>query len=154
MRHLAAVALGLAATGCAAKLPYTPAAPSSGVRVSAGYEKRADGPRVEIDAEGYRVESAEITLTDGGVVPPLSLDRAGGGSGLRLGLGVGGGSYGGSLQGGAGLGIGTGFGGPPRARTVAIFPLDRIGAPPWRLRVKVVGAEPVDIVLLPPSASP
>jgi hypothetical protein len=33
--------------------------------------------------------------------------------------------------------------------TLALFPLDQVHPPPWRLRVKVVGVDPVDILLDP-----
>jgi hypothetical protein len=107
-----------------------------------------DQLRVEIDSEGYRVERAVLVregdaeVTPEALVPPTA-PRAGGLS-IGLGVGSGGGSY------SAGSGIGIGLGGPRSEwTTLAVFRLGEAGPPPWRLRVKVVGVDTVEIVLDP-----
>jgi hypothetical protein len=51
---------------------------------------------------------------------------------------------------GIGIGIGIGLRSPqPTGITLAVFGLAAAGPPPWRLRVKVVGVQAVDIVLAP-----
>jgi len=154
LTSMAGLALGLAVAGCAASaLPYQPAEPSSGVPISADYRATDGRLRVELATRGYRVEEVAIVLADGGVVPAETLEyplsRAGT---LSLGVGFGGGTSFGSTGASAGVGMGTGVGGDSRApRTFAVFSLARIGPPPWTLRVKVVGAQPVLIRLPAPA---
>jgi hypothetical protein len=106
---------------------------------------------VSIDSGGYRVEDALILRPDGGVVRPLAIEPPGpyGGSGLGIGIGVGGSvGSGGGVSIGTGVGVGSGGGGS-RPYAVAVFPLAQAGPPPWTLHVKVVGIQPVVIVLPP-----
>ena len=50
------------------------------------------------------------------------------------------------------MGVGSAARGPS-ATTLAVFRLADAGPPPWRLRVKVVGVDAVDIVLDPTAAA-
>jgi hypothetical protein len=79
------------------------------------------------------------------IVPP----EARGGSGLTVGVGLGGGGSVGSVGVGGGVGIPLRGGRPTGGHSLAEFPLERVGAAPWRLRVKLVGHDPVVIVLPP-----
>jgi hypothetical protein len=139
--------------GCASPLPYTPAEQPAGVRLAADYAVNAGRLRVEIDTGGYRLELAEILKADGSAVRAETIEHPGprGGSGLGLGLGVGSVGRTGSVSIGTGIGLGTTVGGGSRVdgNTVAVFPLDQVGPGPWSLRVKVVGIQPVVIVLDP-----
>jgi hypothetical protein len=145
----AALALVVMLAGCAGPLPYRPETQPFGATISADVSVREDRLLVRIDSEGYRVERA-VLLRDGeteveseSLVPP-GIPPSGG---LSIGLGVGG-------WGPVGTGVGVGSGSPYReATTLAVFRRDEAGPPPWRLRVKVVGVEPVDIMLDPPRSS-
>jgi hypothetical protein len=145
------LALGLAA--CAGPLPYRPAEAPAGIALAADYRVAGGGLRVQIETGGYRVESAEVVRPDGEAVPAESLEPPAGpgGGGLRLGVGLGGGwsSGGGGAAVGTGIGLGLGPGSPSGRYTVAVFPLDRVGPPPWLLRIKVVGVPPLGIRLDP-----
>ena len=138
--------------GCAGPLPYRPERQPFGATISADVSVREDRLLVRIDSEGYRVERA-VLLRDGETeVEPESLVPPGipPSGGLSIGLGVGGGGGWGSV----GTGVGVGSGGPYReATTLAVFRRDEAGPPPWRLRVRVVGVEPVNIMLDPPRSS-
>lgn len=146
-RGLAAVLLA----GCATALPYVPERQPFGAAISADVRIAAGHLRVEIDSEGYRVERAVLLRGDGGEVVPEALQASGPRGGLSLGLGVGAAGWGsrGSYSVETGVGIGLGGPGRPGRTTLAVFPLEAAGPAPWRLRVKVVGVEPVDIVLDP-----
>lgn len=145
--------LALAVAGCAAPaLRYAPERQPSGTPISADYDIVGERLRVEIDTGGYRVEAAEIVRADGALVRASSIDdaprRGGTGIGFGLGFGIGGASF----RGGVGVGAGAGAGsavGRAEANTFADFPLAEIGPAPWRLRVKVVGTQVVEIVLEP-----
>jgi hypothetical protein len=143
--------LALALTGCAATLPYVPERQPSGAEISADLRIADDRLRVRIDSEGYRVERAVLVRDDGAEVVPEALGPPPPRGGLSIGLGVGAMSWGssGSYSVGTGVGFGLGGGGPVGRTTLAVFPLAAAGPAPWRLRVKVVGVEPVDIVLDP-----
>jgi hypothetical protein len=149
----APLALVVMLAGCAGPLPYRPETQPFGATIAADVGVRADRLLVRIDSEGYRVERA-ILLRDGETeVEPESLVPPGipPPGGLSIGLGVGGGGWGGHS---VGTGVGVGSGSPYReATTLAVFRRDEAGPPPWRLRVKVVGVEPVDIMLDPPRSS-
>jgi hypothetical protein len=151
------VALLIAMAGCAGPLPFQPERQPFGATISADIQVIEDRLRVEVDSDGYRVEWA-VLVGDGGVaLPPESLappvpPSAGG---LSIGLGVGASGWGssGSYSAAvpvAGMSVGAA---PPSRTTLAMFPLGPAGPPPWRLRVKVIGVEPVDI-LLDPAARP
>lgn len=142
------LALAVSLTGCATTLPYLPERQPAGLTISADVAVRGDRLLVKVDSEGYRVERA-VLVRDGAEILPESLvaptDRPS--SGLSIGIGVGGGASHGSY--GVGTGVGVGAGGYREATTLAAFRVDEAGPPPWRLRLKVVGVEPVDIVLDP-----
>jgi hypothetical protein len=153
-----ALALACAAAGCAAStstLRYTPERQPAGFPVSADYGQAGDRVRVEVDTGGYRLEWAEIVRPDGRAVRAETIEHPGpprGSTGVGVGLGVGSGRRTGSVGVGGGVGIGTmlGGGGPTaEGNTVAVFPLEAIGPAPWRLRAKIVGIEPVLIILDP-----
>src|SRR5262245_46902673 len=150
-RRVAALALVLA--GCASTLPYTPAQQPAGFPISADYEVVGDRLRVEIDTRGYRVEDVRVLRPDGAALPAQTVEHPSprGGSGLSVGLGVGGSGGSGSVGIGGGVGIGTAVGGGSRGAgtTLAWFPLADVGPGPWLLLVKVVGVQPVDILLDP-----
>jgi hypothetical protein len=123
------------------------------VTISAGIHVSEDRLRVEIDSEGYRVERAALVRDGETEIAPDTLEppMAPYGGGLSIGLGT---SSGGSWGSGGGFSVGTGIGIPiggsrPRYTTLAVFRLAEAGPPPWRLRVKVVGVEAVDILLDP-----
>jgi hypothetical protein len=151
--HAAAVllagALGLA--GCAATLPYRPAEQPAGLTLAAGVRVVETRLRVEIDSDGYRVERAALVRPDGTEVEAEALLPQAAGSGVTFGLGVGAGGWGSGGSYSVGTGIGIPLGGPAGGggRTVALFRLDESGPPPWRLRLKVVGVQPVEILLDP-----
>lgn len=138
--------------GCAGPLPYRPEHQPFGAAISADIRVTEDRLRVEIDSEGYRVERA-VLVRDGyaeiapeALAPPVAVPS--GGLSIGLGIGTGGSSSGGSYS--VGTGVGVGLGGPrPAATTLAVFRLADAGPPPWRLRVKVMGVDAVDIVLDP-----
>jgi hypothetical protein len=149
---LRVVALALALAGCASTLPYVPAQQPAGFPISADYKVVGDRLRVEIDTRGYRVEDVRVLRADGAAVPAQTVEHPGpGGSGLSVGLGVGGSGGSGSVGVGGGVGIGTTVGGGSRGAgtTLAWFPLSEVGPEPWLLLVKVVGVQPVDILLDP-----
>ena len=69
------LALVLALAGCASPaLRYTPERQPSGVPISADYDLVGERLRVEIDAGGYRVETAEIVKADGVAVRAQSIE--------------------------------------------------------------------------------
>ena len=150
-RGAAVLVVALALVGCAEPLRFRPEWPSD-LGVGADYRVTGADLWVEIDTGGYRIEEAVILVTDGDpvaarrIVPP----EGHGGSGLTVGVGLGGSGNVGSVGVGGGVGIPL-WGGRPPSRSLAEFPLDRFGAAPWRLRVKLVGHEPVVIVLRPAS---
>jgi hypothetical protein len=146
LRGLPVVALLL--TGCASSLPYTPAEQPAGVRLAADYRLAGDRLVVSIDTAGYRLEQAWILRPDGVAIGPLTVEPPSPGSGSGLGIGLGVGSVGSS--GSVSIGTGIGIDGGSRSRyTTAVFPIETIGPPPWRLQVKVVGIQPAVIVLGP-----
>jgi hypothetical protein len=139
--------LGLA--GCAATLPYVPERQPFGAAISADV-RAADGRlRVEIDSAGYRVERVGLVRDDGVEIAPEVLQPSGPWGGLWVGPGVG--AVGWGSRGSYAVETGVGLGGPgrPVRTTVADFPLEAVGPAPWRLRVKVVGVDAVEIVLDP-----
>jgi len=152
--RLRGVALALVLAGCATStLPYTPARQPAGFPISADYKIVGDRLRIEIDTRGYRLEDVRVLRPDGAALPAQTIEHPGprGGSGLSVGLGVGGAGGSGSVGLGGGIGIGTTLGGSPRVagNTLAYFPLPEVGPGPWHLLIKVVGVQPVDILLDP-----
>src|SRR5262245_5672881 len=154
------IALVMLMAGCASSappytgLPYKPETPVAGP-VSAAYTVVGDRLRVEIDTAGRRLERAQIVKTDGAVLEAQTIEfqapAASYGSPIGIGIGIGGisGMGGG---GAAGVGVSTGGvvsggGGGSPGNTIASFALDQAGPRPWRVRIKLEGAEPVDIVV-------
>jgi hypothetical protein len=148
-----ALAVALALAACAGPFPYRPERQPFGAAISVGMSLRDDRLLVRIDSEGYRVERAVLVAEGDREVSPEALVPATEppGGGLSIGVGVGGGtaSRRGSYSVGTGVGLGSPYG---EATTLAVFRLGEAGPPPWRLRVKVVGVEPVDIVIDPARA--
>ncbi|HWC02436.1 MAG TPA: hypothetical protein VHF87_06680 [Methylomirabilota bacterium] len=149
----AALTVAVTLAGCAGPLPFRPERQPFGATISAAVRLTDDRLQVEIDTEGYRVERAVLVLDGSTEVAPAALVPSGGAGpsgGLSIGLGVGAGSWGsrGGYSVGTGIGIPVG-GSYPRGTTLAVFRRDEAGPPPWRLRVKVVGVEPVDVILDP-----
>jgi hypothetical protein len=139
-------------------LPYKPETPVAGASISAAYTIVSDRLRVEIDTGGRRLERAQIVKADGAFVDAQTIEytaSAGGGSwGSPVGISFGVGSFGrtgGGSAVGTGVGVSTGVGGsgapPAGANSIATFPLEQAGPRPWRVRVKIEGIEPADIVV-------
>jgi hypothetical protein len=149
---LLAVTLGACAS-TSSSLPYRPAMQPAGATVSAAYTIVADRLRVEIDGGGRRLERAQIVKPDGGVLEAQTIEYTaprGGGSPVGIGFGIGSfGSLGGGVSTGVGVSTGTtvGGGGSGSATTIASFPLAQAGPRPWRVRVKLEGVEPADILV-------
>ena len=144
-------------------LPYKPAVQPPGATVSAAYTIVSDRLRVEIDGGGRRVERAQIVKADGGVLEAQTIEytpaAGGGGSPVSIGLGVGSfGSVGGGVSTGVGVSTGgvVGGGGSSSAvgSSIASFPLAQAGPSPWRVRVKLQGTDPADILVGEPGPAP
>jgi hypothetical protein len=151
------LAAALAACSSASPdLPYRPAVQPAGATVSAAYTIVGDRLRVEVAGGGRRLERAQIVKPDGGLLEAQTIEytpaSGGGGSPVSIGLGVG--SFGG-LGGGVSTGVGVSTGGVVGGggssgevgTSIASFPLGPAGPRPWRVRVKLVGVEPADILL-------
>jgi hypothetical protein len=144
-------------------LPYKPAVQPAGATVSAASTIVSDRLRVEIDGSGRRVERAQIVKPDGSVLEAQTIEytpAAGrGGSPVSIGLGVGSfGSMGGGVSTGVGVSTGgvVGGGGSPSevGSNIASFPLAQAGPSPWRVRVKLQGTDPADILVGEPGPAP
>ena len=139
--------------GCATTtLPYTPESQPQGVKLSAAYQMLSDQLRVEIDTDHRRLEDAWIARSDGTAIRPKAIENAPvvTGPGPTFGIGLGGASYGRGSAIGSGVGVSAPVGsGPTRieGHTFAVFPLDQVGPPPWRLHLKVDGAPPTSILV-------
>ena len=152
MKALVIVA-ALALVGCAhSSLPYKPDVQPEGARVSAGYQILSDRLRIEIDTDHRRLEDIFIVKPDGTAVRALTIDNAPivTGPPPSVSVGVGGGTWGG--RGGIGTGVGVGIpvgGGASRIEgpTLASFPLDQVGPPPWRVHIKLAGVSPTTILV-------
>ena len=145
-----------------ANFPYKPETPVPGPPVSAAYSVTTDRLRIEIDTGGRRLERAQIVKTDGALLDAQTIEftqaPSGGSYGSPIGIGIGGGSFG-RMGSGVGTGVGVsmggvvggsgGGGGGTSGNTIASFALDQAGQRPWRLRVKLEGVEPFDIVVGP-----
>ena len=164
MRAALAILVAVLGAGCASSaapppymgLPYKPETPVAGAPVSAAYTVVADRLRVEIDTGGRRLERAQIVKPDAAVIEAQTIEFAppsGGSYGSPVGFSIGIGGIGGMGGGGAaGVGVSTGGvvgggGGGSPGNTIASFALDQAGPRPWRVRIKLEGAEPVDIVV-------
>jgi len=146
------LALVVALGACAGPLPFQPEPQPFGATISADVRAVDDRLHVEIDSDGYRLEWAVLVVGGGATLAPQALlpPAPPSGGGLTIGLGIGaagwgsGGSY--SVASGVGIPVGTSR---LSGNTMAVFPLAQAGPPPWRVRVKVVGVDPVDILLDP-----
>ena len=139
-------------------LPYKPEVPVAGPPISAAYTIVNNWLRVEIDTGGRRLERAQIVKADGAFVDAQTIEytaSSGGGSwGSPVGISIGVGSLG-RMGGGTATGVGVSTGGvvggsgapPAGANSIAAFPLEQAGSRPWRVRVKIEGIEPADIVV-------
>ena len=115
----------------------------------------SDRLRVEIAGGGRRLERAQVVKPDGTVLEAQTIEyipaRGGGGSPVSIGLGVGSfGSMGGGVSTGVGVSTGGVVGGGGSSEvgsSIASFPLAQAGPRPWRVRVKLVGVEPADILV-------
>jgi hypothetical protein len=154
-RMLLLAGLLSACTQAAPPLPYQPATQPAGATISAAYTVVADRLRVEIESGGKRLERAQIVKPDGSVLDAQTIEytpASGGGwsSPLSLGVGVGGFS-GGGVGGGVGVStggmVGGGGGSMTPGSSIASFPLADAGPRPWRVRVKLVGVEPAEILV-------
>jgi hypothetical protein len=97
--------------------------------------------------------------TDGALLDAQTIEftqaPSGGSYGSPIGIGIGAGSFGHMGSGvGTSVGVsmggvvgGAGGGGGASGNTIASFALDQAGQRPWRLRVKLEGVEPFDIVV-------
>jgi hypothetical protein len=155
-RPLIAAAALLLLAGCGSSgLPYKPEQQPAGARLGAAYQVTGDRLRIEVDTDGRRLEDVRILRADGSELPAQTIDNAplvSSGSGVGFGIGVGGGSWGGRSGVGVGTGVSMGIpvgGGSTRVEgsSYAYFPLAEAGASPWRVRVKVAGADPALIVI-------
>jgi hypothetical protein len=150
------LALTTALTGCVGPLPFQPERQPFGFTISADVRTTEDQLHIVIDSEGYRVERVALVgdgaaeLAPETIVPPAS--PAAGGLSVGLGIGSAGWGSGGSYSVATGVGIPIGTTRSPRT-TLAVFRLDQAGPPPWRLRVKVIGVDPVEILLDPAARS-
>lgn len=150
--------------GCSSSysgLPYKPETPPSGFPVSAAYSIAGDRLRVEIDTGGRRLERAQIVKADDVLLEAQTIEYTApsGGVGSPIGIGIGIGTFGGRGGVSTGVGVSTGGvvgggGGGAGGTTIAAFPLDQAGPRPWRVRVKLDGQGPIDIVVGESEGSP
>ncbi|MGH7385537.1 MAG: hypothetical protein ACREKG_10150 [Candidatus Rokuibacteriota bacterium] len=135
-------------------LPYRPEVQPSGATVSAAYTIVGDRLRVEIESGGRRLERAQIVKADGTVLEAQTIEytapSGGGRSPVGIGIGIGSfGGLGGGVSTGVGVSTGTTVGGGPSGSgsTIAAFPLAQAGPSPWRVRVKLQGVDPADVLV-------
>jgi hypothetical protein len=163
---LAGVLAG-ALSACASSssgLPYKPEVQPPGATVSAAYTIVGDRLRVEIEGGGRRVERAQIVMPNGALLEAQTIEytpaASSGGSPVSIGFGIGGFS---STGGGGGVGTGVGVstgglvgggGASEVGSSIASFPLGPAGASPWRVRVKLQGIDPADILVGGPLPAP
>ena len=133
-------------------LPYRPEVPVTGAAISAAYTIVGDRLRVEIDTGGRRLERVQIAKPDGPILEAQTIEYSApsGSVGSPLSIGIGIGRFGGGV--GTGVGVSTGGvvgggGSGAGANTIASFPLDQAGQRPWRVRIKLEGLDPADIVV-------
>src|SRR6059036_543919 len=146
-RSLIVVAL-IVLAGCArAMLPYKPEPQPRGARVSAAYQIVGDRVRIEIDTGGRALEQVWIMKPDGSSLGPQAVEApavvANPAPSVRFGTAGGASGHRSSVATGAGVSFPFG-GGSSRAEsnTIAWFPLDTAGPPPWQLYVKLSGVVP------------
>lgn len=164
--RVAAMVLALTLGACASSslsLPYKPEVQPSGATISAAYTIVADRLRVEIATDGRRLERAQIVRPDGAVLEAQTIEytppAGGGGSPVGIGFGIGSfGGLGGGVSTGVGVSTGTTVGGGGSSAvgpsTIAAFPLAQAGPSPWRVRVKLQGADSADILVGEPTGGP
>jgi hypothetical protein len=133
-------------------LPYKPEVPVTGAAISAAYTIVSDRLRVEIDTGGRRLERVQIVKSDGPILEAQTIEYSApsGSVGSPLSIGIGIGRFGGGV--GTGVGVSTGGvvgggGSSAGANTIASFPLDQAGQRPWRVRIKLEGMEPADVLV-------
>ncbi len=163
---VAVLLFAAALTACSSSssgLPYKPEVQPPGATVSAAFTIVSDRLRVEIDGRGRRVERAQIVKPDGTVLEAQTIEytpaAGGGGSPVSIGFGLGSfGSVGGGVSTGVGVSTGTVVGGGGSSSEVgsniASFPLAQAGPSPWRVRVKLQGTDPADILVGEPGPAP
>jgi len=156
---IAALVLSAMLTACASSrldLPYKPAMQPSGATISAAYTIVGDRLRVEIATDGRRLERAQIVRPDGGLLEAQTIEYSpptgGGGSPVGIGFGIGSfGSLGGGVSTGVGVSTGTTVGGGSSSAvgpsTVELASQTDEGPSPWRVRVKLQGVDPADILV-------
>jgi hypothetical protein len=157
-RKVAAMLLAVALSACSAvssSLPYKPEVQPPGAFISAAYTVVSDRLRVEIDTGGLRLERAQV-IKPGAVLEAQTIEYALPPPSGPIGVGLGVGSFGGLGTGvGTGVGVSTsgvvGRGGPGGGTTIASFALVDAGPSPWRVRVKLRGNDPVDILVGEPA---
>ena len=145
-------------------LPYKPVVQPAGATVSAAYTIVSDRLRVEVEGKGRRLERAQIVKPDGTVLEAQTIEytpaASSGGSPVSIGFGFGGFS---STGGGGGVGTGVGVstgglvgggGSSEVGSSIASFPLVQAGPSPWRVRVKLQGTDPADILVGEPGPAP
>jgi hypothetical protein len=155
------LAVLLGACASSSSLPYRPEVQPPGATISAAYTIVSDRLRVEIDGGGRRLERAQIVKPDGTLLEAQTIEytpAAGGGSPVGIGFGIGSfGSMGGGVSTGVGVSTGTTVGGGGSgaiATAIASFPLAQAGPSPWRVRVKLQGTDPADVLVGEPAGSP
>ena len=144
------------------ELPYKPAVQPAGATVSAAYTIVGDRLRVEIDGRGRRVERAQVVKADGAALEAQTIEytpaASGGGSPVSIGFGIGSFGGGGGVSTGVGVSTGGVVGGGGSSSevgsSIASFPLAQAGPSPWRVRVKLQGADAVDILVGEPGPAP
>jgi hypothetical protein len=154
---LASMLLAVTLTACSsisATLPYKPEVQPPGAFISAAYTMVGDVLRVEVDTGGLRLERAQI-VKPGAILEAQTIEYpmlAPAGPPIGIGLGVG--TFSGGMGGGVGTGVGVsaplgrgGLGGT----SIASFPLAEAGPSPWRVRVRIQGNDPVDILVGEPA---
>jgi hypothetical protein len=146
-----ATLISAALGGCSgATLPYTPETQPPGPKVSAAYAVVGDRVRLEVDTGKRRLEEASIVKPDGSIVQAQAIELGPPtySSSSPISIGIGGGTYGGGVGTGVGVGFPVGGGASTSdGNTYAFFPASQAGPPPWRVSVKLSGAEPVVIVV-------
>jgi len=158
--RVASMLLVVALAACSSvspSLPYKPEVQPPGASVSAAYTVVSDRLRVEIDTGGLRLERAQIVKPEG-LLEAQTIEYAmPAPAGPPIGIGLGVGGFSGGMGGGVGTGVGIstsaplGGGGSVGGTTIASFPLAQAGPSPWRVRVKLQGTDPVDILVGEPA---
>lgn len=153
---------GAACSSASPSLPYKPEVQPPGATISAAYTIVVDRLRVEIESGGHRLERTQIVKPDGTVLEAQTIEYtpASGRGGSPVGIGFGIGSFGG-LGGGVSTGVGVstgatvgGGGSSAIGSSIASFPLAQAGPSPWRVRVKLQGTDPADVLVGELAGSP